>query len=698
MSTLLDRLKERKIVQWALAYLAVSYGLLEVFDLLSDPFGDADAIKRALVALFGFGLVITLVLAWFHAEKGRQHATAVELVVLAILAVGAIPAAVFSYRLDSGVAPAMDAGIRSVLSGPVVAVLPFDNISAGEEGAAFIVAGIHGEILTNLSRFSGINVISRTSVLGYERAGRTVRQIADDLGVSAILEGSIQIVGRSIRINVSLIDAFTDVQLWGDIFNRVVDPESVFSVQSEIASRIAEALAVTLAPAEQSRLSHVPTRSQEALELFLLGKEAEDRANRGEFRYFQDALDYYEQAVAIDPSYADAQAARGGMILKVYWKVPGTPRTPELAESVRDAAELAIRLDSELATGHRLLGEYFMWYTTDAAAAIESFVAARRFDPDNVAALTGLAMMSMQAGDWETARADLYRAAQLDPRDFESQRLAVAVAIYTRRYDAADAHLTRAGRRFAPGFGTGEYDPEYQQLWRTIYKWRIGIYLAADGNTDRAHAALQELIEITEMNAAMLSLFLADIGGQNAFNVGPTLLDVDGVRDFLETEPRFHAPDAGWASAPRAWLLRVDGDDPDEERRLWSSWGDEQSDDQYGGAGTRGFTFLGAGSEVEARSQVALMFARAGRDEHARLQMGRAMEVQDLFLAPEIRLNAEPRWAMTLVELGEHEQALDLLEDMMSRPSAMSVGLLTVQPEWDAIREHPRFQALLEGG
>jgi hypothetical protein len=141
----------------------------------------------------------------------------------------------------------------------------------------------------------------------------------------------------------------------------------------------------------------------------------------------------------------------------------------------------------------------------------------------------------------------------------------------------------------------------------------------------------------------------------------------------------------------------VTGSDPTEERRLWALAGDRNTDDQYGGQGS-GVSpeFTEPGSELEMRSQAAWLLARGGRSEDALLEMGRAKEISEAYPLAEIRLAAEVRWAMTYVELGDHERALDMIEDLLSRPSALSVGLLKVQPEWDAIREHPRFRALVE--
>jgi serine/threonine-protein kinase len=675
LSSLLDR------------YSAAAYGLLEVFDLLSDPFGDADAIKRALVVLAVFGFFITLVLAWFHAEKGRQRATAVELVVLAVLTLGSIPTAVVSYRMDSGVAPVADANVESVLTGPVVAVLPFEDLSRSDEDAKHIVDGVHAEILANLSELTGLNAISRTSVVGYDRVGKTVRQIADDLGVSAILEGQVEKAGDALRITVTLIDGMSDVQIWGQIYDRLMDPSSVLAVRGEIAAAIADALAVTLAPEEQSRLSRVATRDEGALDLYMRGRQAEDRADRGEADFFPVALQYYEQALEQDSLYAEAAAGRARMTWSVYWKIP-SPRTPELTERIRITAERAVELGPELAESHLALGEYYRWHTADYSGALTSTQTARRLDRDNVRVLTALARLNMNAGDFGTARVHLERAAALDPLDGQSQRAAGMVAFYQRRYDAAETHLLRAARRFARDLDEDEPALEDRIRIREVYMYLMGIYVAADGDTDRAFRALREVIETTEMTSTSTSIQVAGFGVSGPVSLGRTMLAMDSVQALL-VEGQIIRP-------AQAMLLRLAGEDPEEQRRLWDVVANRQLDDQLGATGLQRYSdvFL----EFEGRSVGALALALAGRNDVALAQLERAREIAATHVLAEFALDAEPLWATTLVEVGEYEQALDLLEDMMSRPSAMSTGLLRIQPEWDPIRDQPRFQRLLEAG
>jgi TolB-like protein len=684
MPSLLQRLKERKIVQWSIAYLAGSWVLIEVVSVLAEPFGLAvDPTTRALTLFLAWGFLGALVLAWFHAEKGRQSVTVLELALLGLIGVGGVSSAVASYRMgDLGSSVAASGRLESVLEGPVIAVLPFINASEAAEGAAFLASGIHGEILTHLSKLSRINAISRTSVASYQSVDRSLRQIAEELGASAILEGTVQRAGSLIRINVSLIDAVRDVQLWGDIYEGVLEPESVFALQGEIASRIADALAVVLAPEERSRLTQVPTTDPQAFELYLLGQEAEHRADRGEFQLYEVAYDYYRDALERDSLYAQAHAAIAGVEAAIYSTSRGNERTPEQLDRVRSAAERAIELDPELAHGHRVLGDYYLNVVKDAVRAQESFLRARRFDPDNVLALRGLAQLSMRDGDWDAARVDLRRASDLDPREPLIQMLAADLAFYMGRFDEAELLQRRL-----LGLAKLAYDGEWGAggILKTVYQHVISTYLAADGDTDRAVDALNEMVAFANLTPRNVTGFLNDYYPRHPAPFGATLLRVDEVRDVVEGHPGFQERHFINIVA-KAWLLRWAGEDPAEERRIWGVWGDMLVEAPMPGEQTA----------VEIRTYVAQMYARAGRSEDAWAQMAHAQEAADTILSVYYRMNAEPRWAMTLVELGEHEQALDSIEDMLSRPSALSVNLLNLQPEWDAIRDHPRFQALLE--
>ena len=181
-----------------------------------------------------------------------------------------------------------------------VAVLPFVNLT-GDPQVQVITDGVHYELLTQLVKIADLKSISRTSVMQYRDTEKTIPQIADELGVATILEGGVQRAGDSIRINVQLIDAATDEQLWAQTYDRQLTATGIFAIQSEIASAIADALRATLTPAEQERIESIPTESMAALEAFFRGRQRmATRTSAG----FIDAIDHFQRAIALDPEFA----------------------------------------------------------------------------------------------------------------------------------------------------------------------------------------------------------------------------------------------------------------------------------------------------------------------------------------------------------------------------------------------------------
>ncbi len=181
-----------------------------------------------------------------------------------------------------------------------IAVLPFANRSANQADA-FFVDGIHDDILTHISRISALKVISRTSVMSYRDTTKNLKTIGEELGVSTVLEGGIQRAGNQIRVNVQLIDAATDEHLWADTYDRRLTANNIFAIQSEIAKTVADALRATLSPEEQDRLATVPTENLAAYEAYLLGRQ---RLARETAAAFAEAVDYFQQAIELDPNFA----------------------------------------------------------------------------------------------------------------------------------------------------------------------------------------------------------------------------------------------------------------------------------------------------------------------------------------------------------------------------------------------------------
>ena len=239
MNGFFQRLKQRKLVQWALAYGAAAFALLQGADIVAHRFAWPEPTMRLLIIALTIGLCLTLVLAWFHGERGAQHVTATELLILAlILAVGGGLLWRFAGVVpDLGDTAGADRGHRSAASLPVseksIAVLPFENLSSDKENTYF-AAGIQDEILTSLAKIGDLKVISRSSTQQYQSGPRNLREIARQLGVANILEGSVQKNGPAVHVNVQLIKAEPRTSISG---RRVTTARSTISSACKARSR-----------------------------------------------------------------------------------------------------------------------------------------------------------------------------------------------------------------------------------------------------------------------------------------------------------------------------------------------------------------------------------------------------------------------------------------------------------------------------
>ena len=220
MNEFLRRLKERKLVQWTVAYVAAAFALLQGIDIVAQQFGWPEGVRRGITLALVVGFFVTLVLAWYHGERGAQRVTGAELLIIGlVLALGGGFLWRFAAaRSTEDKTPPSPNDHHTELAVPIpeksIAVLPFENLSADKENA-FFTDGVQDEILTDLARVADLKVISRTSVMQYrETTARNLRKIGQELGVAHVLEGSVQRASGKVRVNAQLIDARTDAHLW----------------------------------------------------------------------------------------------------------------------------------------------------------------------------------------------------------------------------------------------------------------------------------------------------------------------------------------------------------------------------------------------------------------------------------------------------------------------------------------------------
>ncbi|MEE8371738.1 MAG: tetratricopeptide repeat protein, partial [Sphingomonadales bacterium] len=363
-----------------------------------------------------------------------------------------------------------------------IAVLPFSNLSGNTETDSF-VAGLHDDLLTQLSKIHDLKVISRTSVLRYAGTTRSLKDIAAELGVATIMEGGIQRAGNRVRINVQLINSETDEHIWAETYDRVLTTENVFDIQSEITRQIATALEAALTPAEEAGLDERPTENLAAYEAYLNSKLLEERFSAGGEDTVDEAIAAAKLAVSLDPNFAQAWSQLALVQLNRFWFVG---RDQVDAGAARASIQRAGALKPDAPEVGLMLGLYHYWVNYDYAAALPELDGVLATQPGNELGWAVRGWVLRRTGRWEEALVSLKKAASLNPNDINNASEVAGTLLAMRRYDEAARWLRELEPRF-PGHDylkimkenvilatTGDADPMVTTFRR----------LASQGNPD----------------------------------------------------------------------------------------------------------------------------------------------------------------------------------------------------------------------
>ncbi|MFH1372604.1 MAG: protein kinase [bacterium] len=538
----------------------------------------------------------------------------------------------------------------------MLAVLPFENLGNPED--EYFADGITDEITSRLASVHVLGVISRTSAYTFKNSEKTLPEIARQLGVDYILEGTIRWdkTGDTdrVRITPQLIRVSDDRHLWADNYER--DLTQVFTVQSEIAGHVAAALNVALGEPERLRIETEPTTNVEAYVYFLRGREYFERG--GQRNCDELAIRMWERAIELDSSFALAYAwlARAHSYSYFNWPDKGSGRL----ELAKNAAETALRLSDQSADGHMAMGYYYYYSNRNYDRALEHFLLALREQPNNSDLHGAVAYIQRRQGKWEEALVSLRKAARLNPRSVELAENLQITALFLRRYTEAKRYFD-LGRQIAPD-DKRLYDLE---SWRCI---------TVNGDTRQARQVLEE--------------------GRRL--VGPTLLAEEFElldmydRDFESALG--HRPSSDAASPDddfdyflfRGWLYSFMG------RRATSVSYFDSARVKYEQAVAQAPDF------AYHRSRLAIAYAGVGRTDDAirecETAMGLLLITEDALLRPMVLATLADAYILT----GKHELAIETLDSILSMPFVYSVQTLRLDPRFDPLRDHPRFQALIE--
>lgn len=461
--------RERKVFQWGAAYLAGAWLLLQVMEVLGDVLALTPAFQLGTLIALAFGLVLTLVLAWYHGERGLQRVTGVELVILA----GVLAAAGLALSLvRPSWEPSAGSGdvARAEPDPSSIAVLPFLDLSdTGDQ--EYFGDGIAEELLGTIAQIPGVVVAARTSSFAFKRSPFELPEIGRRLGVAKVVEGSVRKSGDRLRIEARLINVSDGYQEWQRRFDAELS--DIFAVQEEIARAIAGQLRVQLTEtADELRLLG-QTDDYEAQDLYLEGRFEWNRRTRASL---ERAVDRFRAALIRDPDYARALAglADAYAVLGFY----DYRRPDEAFPLARDAASRALKLAPGLPEPQATVGYVALYYEHDWDAAEAAFLQAIQLNPDYPVAHQWYANDLVAMGRFEDAEAAARRASELDPLSMIAHAVIGWTRLYARDYDGAIAQLEETRSR-DPGF-------ELADLWLGAAHTMRGDHDAAIDATERA--------------------------------------------------------------------------------------------------------------------------------------------------------------------------------------------------------------------
>jgi TolB-like protein/Flp pilus assembly protein TadD len=423
MSEFLQRLKQRKLVQWTVAYVAAAFALLQGIDIVAQRFGWPEQTMRLVIITLSVGLFVTLVLAWYHGERGAQHVTGTELLILAlVLAIGGGLlwrfASITRGTTEQSVATRLAAESKSEVNAKSVAVLAFANLS-DDKGSEYFSDGISEELLTVLQKIPGLHVAARTSAFSFKGKNATAQEIGQKLGVAHLVDGSVRKAGDVVRIAARLTRVDTGEQLWSENFTRNL--KDVFAVETELAQTIVGQLRGQLAggaadPVIQAQVETAEkggTTNVEAHQQYLQGRFYSGRFSE---KSAGEALAAYQRAVKLDPSFALAWAGLAQIHLwycKFSTEAGRTGFDSHLA-AAREATARALSLEPNLPEALLARSEV-QQFDSDWNGAAETLRTALALAPANPALL--IAAGNLALGKEDAARGiALYReAVALDP-------------------------------------------------------------------------------------------------------------------------------------------------------------------------------------------------------------------------------------------------------------------------------------------
>lgn len=541
----------------------------------------------------------------------------------------------------------------------MLAVLPFENLGAPED--EYFADGITDEITSRLAKLSELWVISRTSAIQYKDTDKGLPQIAEELGVNYILEGTIRWnkTGDTnrVRITPQLIRVSDNTHLWTDRYDAVID--DIFAIQSSIAERVAEELDITLLESERQALTEQPSENTEAYHYYLRGWQF---FNNHTPKDYMNAEAMYLKAIELEPDFASAYAWLSVVHTQIYARY--LDRTDERLTAAKEAADRALEIAPDLSDAQGALAWYHFVVLKDYDRALEEFTILREKQPSDATFSFCIAKIELRQGKWEDAVADFQRAIRLNPRSSTFCNEYGVALFYLRRYDKAEALYNRA--------------IELKPDMRFAHHNKSLLYLFRNGDIKAARQVLQDALqkndrwsELTDLEA-LLDIMVGD------YDRALTLLN--DIRDISEI-PAYDS----------AYYYNFKGD---VYRYMNQA---ELMKSSYDSARTiLERIVLTEPKNPWYHAELSLTFAGLDRKQEAIREGQLAIELGPVSENALQGADLIKNLAIIYAIVGEYDLAIEQLDYLLSIPSEVSVPWLKIWPDFAPMRDHPRFQALLE--
>ena len=428
MTSFYEELQRRNVLRVAAAYGVVAWIIIEAGSVLLPTFGASESAFQVYVVVVLAGFMLSLILAWVFEvtpegvklEKNVDRSESItpktgrtldfSIIGLLVVALG------ISVTLNVTGIRTSDQLTDLAVNRLSIAVLPFESLST-DPANVFFADGIHDDLLTRLANIGALKVISRTSVMEYRNTTKNLKQIADDLGVGTILEGTVQRVGDNVRINAQLIDAETDKHLWAKSYDRQLNLQNIFAIQSEISEAITGALKAALSPDEQTRLANVPTENMAAYGLYRQGR---DNLYKRRLETLLEARQQFQQATLLDSTYAEAYVGLADAVLLLFNNHQVIPREEALSVA-RAALDQAMSLNPNLADAYAstILLQSKIWDETRSGTGLEeaeiAFNRAIELNPNHPRAYMWFATVRAAEQRYNESIALYLKALRVDP-------------------------------------------------------------------------------------------------------------------------------------------------------------------------------------------------------------------------------------------------------------------------------------------